>query len=104
MNRRLLVFAIVSVFTIVGLVVTQGQILADPKPPAIYVALGDSLAVGVGATVTEKKGYVPQFKKRATANTDLVNLAVSGENSSTFISSGQLASAVAAIADPSTYS
>ena len=78
MNRRILAFAIVGALVIVGSVVPQGQILADPKPSGTYVALGDSLAVGVGATVLEKKGYVPQFKKRTAARTDLVNLAVSG--------------------------
>ena len=102
MNRKRLVISIVGVLTIIGLAVPLGLILANQKPPAIYVALGDSLAVGVGATEPEEEGYVPQFKKRATANADLVNLAVSGEDSRTFISSLQLERAVAAIADPST--
>jgi lysophospholipase L1-like esterase len=102
MNRKRILITIIGVLTIVGLTVPIGLIIANQKPPAIYLALGDSLAVGVGASVPENKGYVPQFKQRATANTDLENLAVSGENSSTFISDGQLASAVAAIADPDT--
>jgi len=102
MHRRVLVLAIVSVFVFVGLVATQGNILADPKPMTTYVALGDSLSIGVGATDPAKKGLVQQFKKRATAHMDLTNLSVSGEDSSTFIGSGQLANAVAAIANPST--
>jgi lysophospholipase L1-like esterase len=56
--------------------------VADAPVSLDYVALGDSLAVGVGA----KKGYVDRYASYITADTgariDLVNLGRSGQTSS----------------------
>jgi len=73
-----------------------------------YVALGDSLAVGVGASRPAEAGYVARLAgtlssdEAAVQVTDLVNLAVSGETSSSMIQAGQLAEAIDVIgaADP----
>jgi lysophospholipase L1-like esterase len=77
--------------------------------PGVYLALGDSLAVGVGATAPTG-GYVARlfafFQDPRHANiTTLTNLAVPGETSTSFITTSvgppaQLAQALAAIAAP----
>ncbi len=67
-----------------------------------YLALGDSVAKGVGATDPETGAYVPQFHQflqGEESDMALINLAVNGETSGSFISDGQLAAAVAAIDD-----
>ena len=75
---------------------------ADEAGPAVYLALGDSVAAGVGAS-RDDKGYVPRFVHFLAnhAGTGLtLNLAVPGETSGSFIAGGQLADAVAAIDEP----
>jgi lysophospholipase L1-like esterase len=79
--------------------------MAERPRPATYLALGDSLAVGVGATPMEwQSGYVGRFNRYLQDSRDgphrLLNIGVSGETSSSFIYGGQLAAAVAAINDP----
>ncbi len=46
--------------------------------PAVYVALGASDAVGVGALRPAQEGWVPQVHSRLPAGTQLVNLGISG--------------------------
>jgi acyl-CoA thioesterase I len=80
----------------------------SPAAAGTYLVLGDSLAVGVGATRPDETGYVARLSRAlASADatprvTDLVNLAIGGETSTSMIASGQLAAAVDAIrvADP----
>lgn len=79
--------------------------LASPPPTAgTYLALGDSLAVGVGATQPDATGYVALIHRalvgpEATPRVGtLTNLAVSGETSASMIAGGQLAAALNAIA------
>ena len=68
---------------------------------SLYLALGDSLVVGIGAADPERSGYAALFSQ--TVGTDhLTNLAVNGETSSSFITGGQLAATMAAIDDPDT--
>jgi len=79
-----------------------GSATAAATKQDVYLALGNSLAVGVGATKPERLGYVPRLFHEVRPNLKvrrLVNLARSGETSATFIAGGQLAGAVAAIAD-----
>lgn len=77
------------------------------EAPTRYLALGDSLAWGDGASVPDQTGYTALLAdyfagvphggaKRA------INASVRGETTASFIAGGQLATAVAAIADPST--
>jgi lysophospholipase L1-like esterase len=78
----------------------------SPSPPAVgtYLALGDSLAFGVGATRPAEIGYVGRlFRALSEADsplhaTALVNLAVGGETSTSMIHGGQLAAATNKIA------
>ncbi len=68
---------------------------------SLYLALGDSLAVGTGAAEPERFGYAALFIQ--TVGTDqLTNLSVNGETSSSFITGGQLAATKAVIEDPDT--
>lgn len=59
------------------------------RPPLAYVSLGDSLAVGVGASEPDQRGYAPLLRDRLSEETGrevrLVQLGVSGETSESFI-------------------
>jgi lysophospholipase L1-like esterase len=74
------------------------------RPVGTYLALGDSLAVGVGASDPARTGYVPLlFAAFRDADEGprlgaLRNLAVGGETSGSIIEGGQLAAALDAIA------
>lgn len=74
---------------------------ADVSPPNVaggsYLALGDSLAVGVGATMPSELGYTARIAHLIGVER-FTNLAVSGETSGSFIDGGQLAAATTAIA------
>jgi lysophospholipase L1-like esterase len=64
----------------------------------LYLALGDSLAAGEGATNPHRLGYVGLLD--SFLQLSLTNLAVRGETSSTFISHGQLKAALKTITNP----
>ncbi|HKS70722.1 MAG TPA: hypothetical protein VJQ45_09890, partial [Ktedonobacterales bacterium] len=51
---------------------------ATVHPPAVYVALGASDAVGVGATDPNTKGYVPLLIAHLPAHSRALNLGVDG--------------------------
>jgi lysophospholipase L1-like esterase len=57
--------------------------------PLTYVSLGDSLAVGVGASDPREDGYAPLYRARLERETEretrLVQLGVSGETSESFL-------------------
>src|SRR5215207_984862 len=71
---------------------------AAPPQPSLYLALGDSVAAGVGAQPPATEGYVPELYAILTAardcgvgqalgcRLDLVNLAVPGATTTTLIS------------------
>ena len=95
----------------------SSELEADPAPterPAsdadstleaapVYLALGDSLAVGVGARDWRSGGYVPRLleslneRRSGGAALTLVNVGRSGADTRSMIDDGQLAEAVAAI-------
>ncbi len=96
---------VITILAAVGLAmaVTTGSVAA--RQPTIYLALGDSLAWGDGASVPTRTAYVPRLDGyfhggSHAATTGLVNLAVRGENTGSFIAGGQLTAAIGAIADP----
>lgn len=66
-----------------------------------FLALGDSLAAGVGASDPTTTGYVPLFHQfllaEVSEDTVLINLGHSGDTSSTLISHGHLAAALTQI-------
>jgi lysophospholipase L1-like esterase len=89
---------------------------AQEPEGTVYLALGDSLAWGYGATDPLETAYVPHFYRFLQGDShgrarELVNLAVGGETSGSFITgwldpgpqrTPQLDEALAVIADPST--
>lgn len=97
--------------TLLGGVILSSVALAGPAAAStsaetLYIALGDSLAWGDGASVPERNGYVPRFatylrgSPRGDADT-LVNLAVRGATTGDLVAA-QLPDALALIADPDT--
>ena len=85
--------------------IVSGPASAAP-PTGLYLALGDSLAVGDGASDWDATAYVPlmadYFAGSSHADAkQLLNLGIQGETTSSFMA-GQLSSAVAAILDPTT--
>ena len=105
MMRRLLV-----VLVLVLPLVAPAAMAQQVAGPGVYPALGNSLAVGVGASAPSL-GYVARFSSflqdpRITSGMVLTNLAVPGETSTSFVGSSagqpsQLARAVAEIGAPS---
>jgi lysophospholipase L1-like esterase len=97
---RLALVTIVMVTGSVGLLSTTAQARPDSAPPGAsratgwYVALGDSLAAGYqpGAGDDKAGGYVGlvlDAKQDASPKTKLLNLACSGETSTTLVNGGR---------------
>ena len=95
---------------LLGLAILSSAGLAGPvaagSSETLYIALGDSLAWGDGASVPERNGYVPRFAVylRGAPHGDadnLVNLAVRGATTGDVLAA-QLPEALALIADPAT--
>jgi lysophospholipase L1-like esterase len=97
--------ASVGMLLAIGVMVWAGGVSADQPPPAYYLALGDSVAAGQGASRPDRFGYVGLFRRSFQADHQgkerFANLAVSGESSATFLG-GQMARALATINDPDT--
>lgn len=73
---------------------------------SLYIALGDSLTEGVGASVPDRNGYVPRlagyFRGASHGGADtLVNLGVGGTTTGQLLA-GQVPAAVGMIGDPDT--
>lgn len=96
-----------ALFTVVlGALVMQAAPAVAAAPATVYLALGDSLAVGDGASVPSETGYVGRltdyFAGSSHGNAKLAsNIAIGGETTSSFLA-GQAQAAVATILDPST--
>jgi lysophospholipase L1-like esterase len=88
--------------------ITSGQpAVAATSTPVVYLALGDSLAEGIGASSLEHTAYVPRlfhyFRGTTHGGVDtLVNLGIGGDTSGSFLTGTQLQQALAAINDPAT--
>jgi len=69
----------------------------------LYLALGDSLGVGLLSSMPDTRGYVPllhDLLERSVGHTiQLRNLSVSGETARSFITGGQLVAAQGALAE-----
>jgi lysophospholipase L1-like esterase len=99
-------FLYVAVLALLLAAPPNAAVAAGPSTRA-YVALGDSLAAGYGASDPARTGYVPllfeYFQQPRQENVRVLrNLARPGETSDSFIAGGQLALALAAIEDPTT--
>lgn len=62
----------------VGRAPTRAAATATARPSVVYVALGASDAVGVGADNPNTQGYVPRLIARLPASAQALNLGVSG--------------------------
>ena len=101
-HRRAAVTALITA----ALVATVAMPVAAAEAPTRYLALGDSLAWGDGASVPAETGYVGLLSDYFAGTPHIgakqsTNLAVRGETTASFLA-GQLASATAFIGDPST--
>lgn len=77
------------------------------EAPTRYLALGDSLAWGDGASIPTQTGYTARLADYFAGTPhggakQWINPSVRGETTASFIEGGQLAAAMAAIADPTT--
>ncbi len=100
MKRKSTVF-VITFFIVLGMGISAGTAHADDDDE-VYLALGDSVAFGIGASDIATAGYVPLFSDYLEDEEDiktLVNLSVAAETSGSMIGSGQLAAAVATITD-----
>ena len=68
----------------------------------LYVALGDSLSAGVGATVYTEKGFVPLVHDALGPEFALLNLGIAGDTSREMIEEGTLDRAVSGDRDSGT--
>ena len=75
------------------------------EPSTAYISLGDSLAVGVGASDPRERGYAPLYRdlleEKMGREVGLIQLGVAGETSGSFMDgpNSQLAQAERALAD-----
>jgi lysophospholipase L1-like esterase len=81
--------------------------VAAGSPSTVYVALGDSLAWGDGASDPASTSYTALLSDYFAAEPhggakQYLNLAVRGETTSSYLLAGQAAAAIAAISDPTT--
>ena len=100
MNRtQLLAAAGITMVALLSVAVPRTDIAAQAPSSPEYLALGDSLAVGVGASDATTTAYVPLFhaflRETLDPSVQLRNLGVSGETSASMIAGGQLAAALA---------
>ena len=116
MRHRSIRWWIVGLLTL-ALALQPDGARAQGAQRGVYLALGDSLASGVGATDPARLGYVARLFEffHGTAHggvNTLVNLGVGGETSTSMVKfipntqridpSGQLGKALAAVSDPAT--
>ncbi len=93
-------FALGAILSFAGAGVGAESLTGGP----LHLALGDSLAAGVGSSDPDTLAYVPLLREHLADLLDepklgLVNLGVTGETSASLISDGQLASAIALLAE-----
>ena len=83
------VYRVAGVMVAIVVVALAGNVSADQTGLDYHIALGDSVAVGEGATVPDQFGYVGIFDRFYRDDDEgtkrFVNLAVSGETSFTFL-------------------
>lgn len=97
-----------ALLVVLSIACSSGALLEDDppeerSPSPVYLALGDSLAVGVGAADWPTGGYVPRLAQELNGDRagdteyELINVARSGADTLSMIEGGQLAEAIAAI-------
>ncbi len=93
---------VLAAFALLALAVAA----CDDDEPTYYLAIGDSLVEGEGATDPATSAFAPLFLEHLVEAADsgarlrMLNLSRGGETTTTLISEGQLAEALTVIADP----
>lgn len=83
---------------VLALLAACGGEAAAPAPlTGVYLALGDSLSAGNGASVREETAFVPLVHKALGPQVELMNLGVPGDTSDDLLNGGPLDRAVAEI-------
>ena len=105
MRRAILRGFGIAALTLASVVSFAGTTVADesdhhPRRHRAYLALGDSLSVGVGSADPAERGYVPLFADHLRSahhkrNLKTINVGESGATSTSLRHGGQLASALA---------
>lgn len=98
--RQIVAFGVVALS--LALAPARARAQGQPPQPPLYLALGDSLALGVEAPANNdgQPGYPALIQSRLQGmypDIQIVNLAVAGETSGSMRSGGQLAAAVSAL-------
>jgi lysophospholipase L1-like esterase len=96
-----------SALAATALVIMIATPVAAGSPSTVYVALGDSLAWGDGASDPASTSYAALLSDYFAGEPhggakQYLNLAVRGETTSTYLAGGQAAAAIAAISDMAT--
>jgi lysophospholipase L1-like esterase len=73
------------------------EVATPPAGAPLYIALGNSLSAGVGASDSETTAFVPLVHRALGANVGLMNLGHSGDDSEELIEHGHLHAAIAEI-------
>jgi len=89
-----------------AMAITLAAPVSAASPRTVYLAIGDSLAWGDGASIPTETAYVPLMADYFAGAVhggakDAVNVAVRGETTSSYLS-GQIGSALAVVGDPTT--
>lgn len=96
MSRR--THHIACVVLIIGLTGFAAQTQAQPQRAPVYIALGDSIAFGVGSSLPERRSYPSIIsailEEYSGTRTEMVNHSVPGETASSFLTEGQLSAFV----------
>lgn len=73
--------------------VISSSAAAQSKPVSVYVALGDSIAFGVGGSLPQRRSYPAivggLLEEYSNARTEPINHSVPGETASSFLTEGQ---------------
>jgi lysophospholipase L1-like esterase len=98
-----LILAIVALLLLAPVPLSRRSAAAPQGIGDLYLALGDSLGVGLLSSMPDTRGYVALLhdllEKQAGHTVQLRNLSVSGETARSFITDGQLAAAQSALAE-----
>jgi len=87
----------VSPLTEVPVVTPTPPPLPEKRGPELYLALGDSLSAGIGASIEDQTGFVPLVHANLPVEVSLLNLGKPGDDSFELLEEGLLDQGIAEI-------